>query len=84
VSSRWFRDFPHETSGPTKYAAHFKEGAPSPIAGEVNETAFAWAREQLPFFEVGDPDILAAYYFRVKTYRSHHQDGVHRHSVGCV
>ena len=53
------------------YADHFKEGRPSPSAGEINETTFEWAQEQMPFLDIDDPDILAAYYFRIKTYRSH-------------
>ena len=56
---------------PEDYKEHFTEGSPSPSAGQVNESTFRWAQEQIPFFEVDNADILAAYYFRVKSYRSH-------------
>ena len=56
---------------PEDYKEHFTEGSPSPSAGQVNESTFRWAQEQIPFFEVDNANILAAYYYRVKSYRSH-------------
>ena len=61
---------------PSDYRENFVEGWPGPWAngsgaGEVNESTFAWAAANLPLFEVSDPDMQAAYYYRAKSYHSH-------------
>jgi hypothetical protein len=61
---------------PDNYEKHFAEGFPGPWAngsgvGEINETTFEWAQENVPFFDSSDADLTEAYYFRWKTYHSH-------------
>lgn len=58
---------------PLNYRAHFVEGAPcpQPPCNRVNDSTYVWATENIPFFDCDDPDLVAAYYFRVKTYKSH-------------
>eukprot|EP00729_Bicosta_minor_P011253 gene11253-10867_t len=61
---------------PETYHGNFVEGWPGPYingtgAGEINETVFRWATENLPLFETSDADMQAAYYYRAKSYHSH-------------
>eukprot|EP00041_Stephanoeca_diplocostata_P031138 m.963503 g.963503 ORF g.963503 m.963503 type:complete len:887 (-) comp23896_c0_seq2:3267-5927(-) len=58
---------------PEDYKAKFlEEGFPCPQAcNVVNESTYSWAMENLPFFDASDKDIMDAYYFRIKSYRSH-------------
>ena len=58
---------------PLDYRPHFVEGAPcpQPPCNRVNDSTYAWAAENMPFFDCDDPDLVSAYYFRIKTYKSH-------------
>ena len=49
---------------PSKYEHHFVEGKPSPSAGKVNVSTYEWSKENLPFFDCDDPDLVSAYYYR--------------------
>ena len=58
------------------YRAHFTEGFPGPFingsgVGVVNASSFAWASENLPLFDASDADLVGAYYYRAKSYKSH-------------
>ena len=44
---------------------------PPTTHAQVNESTFEWARDNLPFLDTGDADVVAAYYYRAKTYKSH-------------
>ena len=55
---------------PDDYRDAFVDGAPGG-SGEVDEAAFAWAREQVPFFAASDAPLQAAYYYRWKAFHSH-------------
>eukprot|EP00935_MAST-01C_sp_MAST-1C-sp1_P001573 g1573.t1 len=39
--------------------------------GEVNQSSYEWAVENLPLFESSDDDLNQAYYYRAKSYKSH-------------
>ena len=58
---------------PAKYESNFIEGAPSSAAGIVNKSTFEWAKQNLPFFDTSDQDLVKSFYFRIKTYKSHVQ-----------
>ena len=58
------------------YRAHYTEGFPGPFingsgVGVVNASTFAWASENLPLFDASDADLVGAYYYRAKSYKSH-------------
>ena len=40
-------------------------------SGVVNDSSYKWAITNLPLFDASDADIVSAYYYRAKTYRSH-------------
>ena len=61
---------------PNDYREHYIEGWPGPHddgsgVGIVNESTFAFAIENLPLFDSDNSDLVAAYYYRVKSYKSH-------------
>jgi hypothetical protein len=58
---------------PADFKDHFVEGLPCPVppCGGVNTSTYEWAVENLPFFDTDDEDLVSAYYFRIKTYKSH-------------
>ena len=58
---------------PNDYEDHFVEhGNPCPQqCGVVNASTFAWAQENLPFFDSSDQELVDAYYYRIKTLKSH-------------
>ena len=61
---------------PADYRENFKEGWPGPWqngsgVGEVNQSSYEWAVENLPLFESSDDDLNQAYYYRAKSYKSH-------------
>ena len=39
--------------------------------GVVNQSTFEWASENLPLFDCDDEDLVSAYYYRAKSYKSH-------------
>ena len=61
---------------PSSYRAHFIEGWPGPYlngtgAGQINQSSYEWAVANLPLFESSDKDLVDAYYYRAKSYKSH-------------
>ena len=61
---------------PADYRHHFNEGWPGPWQNgtgvdAINISSYEWAIENLPLFDSSDPDLVAAYYYRAKSYKSH-------------
>jgi hypothetical protein len=56
---------------PLDFRSHYAEGAPCdvPPCGGINASTYEWAAANLPFFDCDDADLVAAYYFRTKTYQ---------------
>ena len=36
----------------------------------MNQSTFEWATENLPLFDCDDEDLVSAYYYRAKSYKS--------------
>merc|ERR1719359_1682054 len=61
---------------PEDYRHHFVEGWPGPNddgsgAGIVNQSSYEFSVANLPLFDSSDADLVAAYYYRAKSYKSH-------------
>ena len=58
------------------YRHHFIEGWPGPHddgsgVGVLNESSFDFSVANLPLFDASDADLVSAYYYRAKSYKSH-------------
>eukprot|EP00729_Bicosta_minor_P013656 gene13656-10521_t len=62
---------------PTDYKHHFLEGWPGPWQNgsgvdNINiRFTYTWAVDNLPLFDSSDADLVSAYYYRAKSYKSH-------------